>query len=74
MVRLKRREDEAVDALIVSAIREVELGSSPRRTVAEVMEARSHAVSGGCCDRFADHMACDCLEEARRRELLIRRE
>jgi hypothetical protein len=34
-----------------------------RRTKAQVMEERSHAVMGGCCERFANHQACNCLEE-----------
>ena len=34
------------------------------RTRSQVLEARKHAVSGGCCDRFADQMPCDCLENA----------
>lgn len=33
-------------------------------TRAEVLAARERAVFGGCCDRFADNMACDCLENA----------
>lgn len=36
-----------------------------RPTVTEIMGRRSYAVSGGCCDRFADHMPCDCLKNAR---------
>lgn len=36
-----------------------------RRTKAEVMRERQNAVLGGCCNRFADNMACDCLEEAK---------
>lgn len=38
------------------------------RTVAEVLEQRKHAVMGGCCNRFADQMGCDCLEKAKARE------
>lgn len=34
------------------------------RTKAEVLEQRKNAVGGGCCDRFGDQMACDCLERA----------
>jgi hypothetical protein len=41
------------------------------RTVDEVMDLRDHA-GGGCCDRFADRKACDCLEEATMREDLVR--
>lgn len=37
-----------------------------RRTVAEVLEARSHGPMGGCCERYADNKACDCLTEATR--------
>lgn len=40
------------------------------RTVEEVMEARKHV--GGCCNRHADNMACDCLEEAKRGVLHVR--
>ena len=32
------------------------------RTRQDVIEARKTVV--GCCSRFADNMACDCLEEA----------
>lgn len=35
-----------------------------QRTVSEVMAERRNAVGGGCCDRFADQMACDCLKNA----------
>lgn len=38
------------------------------RTVADVIEERQHGVSGGCCDRHADMMPCDCLEVARAAE------
>lgn len=38
------------------------------RTVAEVMEAKRHGVTGGCCNQFADNKGCDCLELARRYE------
>lgn len=38
------------------------------RTVAEVLAARERPVEGGCCDRFADHQGCDCLEMARQYE------
>jgi hypothetical protein len=41
---------------------------SDNRTVAQVMAEREQAVMGWCCDRFADYMACSCLEDARRRE------
>lgn len=35
-----------------------------RRTRSEVLKERENAVAGGCCNRFADQMACDCLSEA----------
>lgn len=35
-----------------------------RKTRKQVLAARRHAVTGGCCNRFADQMACDCLEMA----------
>ncbi len=39
--------------------------TKPRRTKSEVMRLRTEmAVFGGCCDRFADHSGCNCLEEA----------
>lgn len=34
----------------------------PRRTKAEVQRQRE--TPGGCCERFCDNMACDCMEEA----------
>lgn len=37
-------------------------------TVEQVLEKRKSAVSGGCCNRFADQMSCTCLEDAQRRE------
>lgn len=40
------------------------------RTVSQVMEERQHVVSGGCCERFADQMACDCLETAKQDGIL----
>ncbi len=42
-----------------------ETAKSIRRAVDRVKEARRHAVMGGCCERFADNQACDCLEKAR---------
>jgi hypothetical protein len=35
-----------------------------KTTKSEVLRQRENAVMGGCCDRFADQMACDCYEEA----------
>ena len=35
-----------------------------RRTVRDVLEARQHTVAGGCCERWANQMACDCLVTA----------
>lgn len=37
---------------------------SGRRTRQQVLAERMHAVMGGCCSRFADNKACDCLEKA----------
>jgi len=34
----------------------------PQRTKAEVLRARN--TRSGCCNRYADNMACDCLEGA----------
>lgn len=34
------------------------------RTKEDVLESRNHGPAGGCCNRFADYMACECLEEA----------
>lgn len=36
----------------------------PFRTCREVQAARRRAVLGGCCNRFADNQACDCLSSA----------
>lgn len=33
-------------------------------TKSEVLAARRNSIMGGCCDRFADQQACDCLERA----------
>lgn len=33
------------------------------RTIAQVMRDRQH--HGGCCDRYCDNQACDCLDKAR---------
>lgn len=38
-------------------------GESKPRTMAEVREARKRP-GIGCCDRYADRMACDCMERA----------
>lgn len=34
------------------------------RTRSEVLRLRQSIVAQGCCDRFADQQACDCLERA----------
>lgn len=34
------------------------------RTKADVLAERKNAVGGGCCERFANNQACDCLEKA----------
>jgi hypothetical protein len=37
----------------------------PDRTVEEVLWLRhTRAIQGGCCHRFADYQACNCLERA----------
>lgn len=42
----------------------VDLSTSQRRRE-QVMEERvRHAVMGGCCEKFADHKPCDCLDDA----------
>ena len=38
-----------------------ETGASGRRTTHEVLKERRN---NGCCNRYADNMACDCLNEA----------
>jgi len=39
------------------------------RTPEEVMrQRRENVAAGGCCNRHADRMACDCLERAERGE------
>lgn len=35
-----------------------------QRTRAEVLELRNRAQMGGCCNRFAEHSGCTCLEDA----------
>lgn len=77
--KLTRRTKECSLAIAVALERfdkeheEVETASDrddtsfTQRSAAEILEARSHAVSGGCCNRFADQMACDCLEQAKAR-------
>lgn len=53
---------------------EMALAEEERKTtmvgpsVAAVMEARRHAAAGGCCDRFGDQQACDCLAKAVERD------
>lgn len=45
------------------------LGISPRRkgrTVKQVQKLRSKPLAGGCCERFAEQQACECLEQARK--------
>lgn len=37
---------------------------SRRRRKSEVLAARNRFPTVGCCDRFADRKACDCLENA----------
>ncbi len=34
------------------------------RTRPQVLKERENAVAGGCCNRFADQMACGCLRDA----------
>ncbi len=36
----------------------------PIRTAHQVRAARGRAPGGGCCNRYADQMACDCLDAA----------
>lgn len=35
-----------------------------RRTRSQVLKERQNAPAGGCCERFADNMGCDCLANA----------
>lgn len=44
------------------------LNPGPGRTPAHVLALQINTVSGGCCERFADQMACDCLEQAKARQ------
>ena len=50
--------------LLVPPTNEPAAPPAVRRTKAEVLEARRHGPAGGCCDRWADFQACDCLERA----------
>ncbi len=43
-------------------------------TKSEVLRMKRNAVMGGCCDRFADHMGCDCYELAECDSLELRRD
>lgn len=54
------------DELPILADALIEAGCEPAkgRTKSGVIAARRNAVAGGCCNHFADNMACDCLEEA----------
>lgn len=39
--------------------------NTDERTVEQVIHAQTHlAIYGGCCERFADHSPCDCLQRA----------
>lgn len=66
MVATSIYERRAFDELPALADALVIAGVSPAkgRTRSQVVEARTHAVTGGCCDRFADQQGCDCLEKA----------
>lgn len=63
-----RIEDGSLDparlAVLSDALEEAGCPTPNGRTLSQVIEAQSHAVMGGCCNRFADQMACDCLQEA----------
>lgn len=39
-------------------------GTTSVRTREQVLAERENAVSGGCCERFANNMRCDCLPKA----------
>ncbi len=57
---------------------QIELASSKwrgYRSRSDITDERKNAVAGGCCERFADQMACDCLESVNPTyEVLRRRE
>jgi hypothetical protein len=65
-----RLPDGTLDPLTLMAVADAleEAGctddSQGRRTKVDVARERTHAVMGGCCDRFADFKACGCWEEA----------
>jgi len=50
--------------VLADALEEAGMRPVTGRTVSQVVQARQQAVMGGCCERFADHSACDCLELA----------
>lgn len=56
--------DPAVLKALSDALEEAGCRAAPGRTLGQVIDAQHSAVTGGCCDRFADHMACDCLAES----------
>lgn len=53
--RSEVRADKEADAKIREAC---------RRTKSQVMEERQQSPTVGCCNRYADNMACDCLTNA----------
>ncbi len=56
--------DPARLAVLSDALEEADCPIPSGRTISQVIEDQSHAVMGGCCDRFANQMACSCLSDA----------
>jgi hypothetical protein len=68
MVERRQADVPALNHEVWGRPAEQERKPDHERTVAEVMEERRHSVTGGCCERHADNMGCDCLDVARRYE------
>lgn len=68
-------EDGTLDpfrlSLLADALEDVGCVVVEGRTIAEVVhDQRNRAIYGGCCERFADNMGCDCLSRARPEDIL----
>lgn len=56
---LAKHRDPAKEARAISSRPDIAV-----RTKSQVLAQRQNTVAGGCCNRFADQMPCDCLEKA----------
>lgn len=56
--------DFGLMGVLADALEEAGCKPSPGRTISQVLKERKHPVMGGCCERFDNMQACDCLETA----------